>query len=174
VLITDLGKYPQWILTLARWHFEQWGPLTGADTLDTYVALLTSASQSRTVPSVLIAIAEEGLLGSATLVVCDLPVREALTPWLARLFVEPTQRRHGVGAALVHAVLRRAQDCGYRRLYLYTSGTLPEYYARLGWRTVERLQYLGRERTVMDYDLGELPTGEAVALHRTDPDGVRS
>jgi hypothetical protein len=45
-------------------------------------------------------------------------------------------------------------SAGTRRVYLYTSGTLPEYYTRLGWQLVERLQYLGRERTVMDYDLG--------------------
>jgi predicted N-acetyltransferase YhbS len=42
------------------------------------------------------------------------------TPWLAQLFVEPTRRRHGVGATLVRAVLRRAEDCGYRRIYLYS------------------------------------------------------
>ena len=41
------------------------------------------------------------------------------TPWLAQLFVEPTRRRHGVGATLVRAVLRRAEDCGYRRVYLF-------------------------------------------------------
>jgi hypothetical protein len=30
---------------------------------------------------------------------------------------------------------------------------LPDYYAGLGWRTIDRVEYLGRERTVMDYDL---------------------
>jgi len=42
------------------------------------------------------------------------------TPWLARLFVEPTPRRHGVGATLVRAVLQRTEDCGYRGIYLYS------------------------------------------------------
>jgi predicted N-acetyltransferase YhbS len=154
MLITDLGEHPSWIPTLARWHFEYWGPLTGAASLDAYVAALTSAAQNRTVPSVLVAVTEGELLGSANLVGCDLPARVALTPWLAQLFVEPTRRREGVGAALVRAVLRRAQECGHQRIYLYTSGTLPKYYIRLGWRLVERLQYLGRERTVMDYNLG--------------------
>ena len=154
MLITDLAKHPGWIATLARWHFEYWGPLTGADTLDGYLALLTNAAQGRTVPSVLVAIEGDRLLGSANLVACDLPARPALTPWLAQLFVEPTHRRYGVGAALVRAVLGRAGECGYDRAYLFTSGTLPEYYARLGWRTIERLPYLDKERTVMDYALG--------------------
>lgn len=154
MLIADLGEWPDCIPTLARWHFDYWGPLTGSATLDGYLDLLTGAAQSRTVPSVLIAVDGDHLLGSTSLVGCDLPERPALTPWLAQLFVEPTQRRHGVGAALVGAVLDRARACGYERAYLFTSGTLPQYYARLGWRTLERLPYLGKERTVMEYALG--------------------
>jgi hypothetical protein len=30
MLITDLGEHPSWIPTLARWHFEYWGSLTGS------------------------------------------------------------------------------------------------------------------------------------------------
>ena len=155
MLLTDLAESPHWIPMLARWHYEQWGPLTGAASLDAYRAVLTDAAQSRTVPSVLIAVGDGALLGSANLVACDLRTRVALTPWLAQLFVDPRRRRDGVGAALVRAVLRRAQDCGYPRAYLYTSGTLPDYYARLGWRTREQLEYLGKARTVMDYDLSD-------------------
>jgi predicted N-acetyltransferase YhbS len=53
----------------------------------------------------------------------------------------------------VRAVLERARQCGHPRVYLYTSGTLPRYYSRLGWRVVERLAYFQRERTVMVYDV---------------------
>jgi predicted N-acetyltransferase YhbS len=152
MVIGDLGEHPEWLPVLARWHHEQWGPLTGADSLDGYVALLTGAAAGRTVPSVLVAVAEGEVLGSATLVACDLPARPRLTPWLAQLFVTPARRRAGVGAALVRATLERAKRCGHPRVYLYTSGTLPDYYARLGWQVVERLEYLQRERTVMVHD----------------------
>jgi N-acetylglutamate synthase-like GNAT family acetyltransferase len=54
----------------------------------------------------------------------------------------------------VGAIVERARQCGYERVFLYTSGTLPQYYRRLGWRPVERLEYLERERTVMEYDIG--------------------
>ncbi len=156
MVITDLGEHPEWIETLSRWHFDHWGPLTGAETPDAYADLLAGALRSRSVPSVLIALDGRILLGSVNLVACDLPARDSLTPWLAQLFVEPAQRSKGVGAALVGAVLGRARDCGYRRVYLYTSGTLPEYYARLGWRTLERVRYLGKERTVMNYDVSDI------------------
>ena len=88
---------------------RQWGPLTGADSLDGYIATLTNAATSKAVPSVLIAVAEGELLGSATLVASDLPPRPELTPWLAQLFVKPTRRHAGVGAALVRAILDRAR-----------------------------------------------------------------
>jgi hypothetical protein len=38
-------------------------------------------------------------------------------------------------------------------------------YRRLGWREIERLDYRGRERTVMDHD---------VAAASSDPAGARS
>jgi GNAT superfamily N-acetyltransferase len=154
VVVTDLADAAELLPTLARWHFDYWGRLTGAPTLDGYVAMLTEAAKSRMVPSVLVALAGGELLGSANLVACDLPPRPEFTPWLAQLFVAAAHRRGAVGAALVAATRERAKTCGYARLYLYTSGTLPDYYARLGWRDIERLTYLGRERTVMDYDLG--------------------
>jgi GNAT superfamily N-acetyltransferase len=133
---------------LDRWRYDQWGPLTGADTFDGYVALLTEAAASRAVPSVLVAVSDGQLLGSANLAASDLPPRPELTPWLAQLFVEPSRRRAGVGAALVRAVLERACRCGHPRVYLYTSGTLRS----VGMARVERLAYLQQERTVMVHD----------------------
>ena len=87
MVIGDLGDHLSWLPALARWHYDQWGPLTGASSFDGYVALLTEAAASRTVPSVLIAMADGELLGSANLVASDLPPRPELTPWLAQLFV---------------------------------------------------------------------------------------
>jgi hypothetical protein len=83
MMISDLGDHLSWVPLLARWHYDQWGPLTGADSLDGYVAILTKAAASRAVPSVLIAVSDGALLGSANLVASDLPPRPELTPWLA-------------------------------------------------------------------------------------------
>lgn len=40
------------------------------------------------------------------------------------------------------------------RAWRSTEGrTLPDYYARLGWIELERVEYLGKERAVMRYDI---------------------
>src|SRR5437773_7546023 len=41
MMISDLGDQLSWAPVLARWHYDQWGLLTGADSFDGYVALLT-------------------------------------------------------------------------------------------------------------------------------------
>jgi GNAT superfamily N-acetyltransferase len=148
----SLARHPEWIATLARWHFDQWGILTGSETLGQYRAVLDEYSRGATIPCVLVAFKEE-LLGSVSLVPCDMEIRADRTPWLAQLFVTPRHRRRGAGATLVHAALSHARQCGFQRLHLYTSGTLPDFYERLGWVIDERVQYLGKQRTVMRYDL---------------------
>lgn len=51
MVIGDLGDHP-WLPVLARWHYDQWGLLTGASTYEDYIALLTEAAASRRVPRV--------------------------------------------------------------------------------------------------------------------------
>jgi predicted N-acetyltransferase YhbS len=100
-----------------------------------------------------VAVARGELVGSVSILRSDMRTRPALTPWLAQLFVVPTARRSGVGATLVRAAIDHGRRCGYDTLYLYTSGTLPRYYAGLGWRERERVEYLGGERVIMEYSL---------------------
>lgn len=149
----DLAAHRECLSTIARWHFDQWGSLTGADTFESYVRVLEQSAASTSLPSILLALDGSEPIGSASLLRCDMTIRPDLTPWLAQLFVAAAHRRRGVGAALVEAVARRAAHCGFRRLYLYTSGDLPRYYERLGWVARERVEYLGRERVVMERGL---------------------
>ena len=46
--------------------------------------------------------------------------------------------------------LSEAANQGFDILCLYTSGTLPEYYGQRGWKCRETIDYLGKERTVME------------------------
>ncbi len=151
MLIESLSKNQNLLSELARWHFEEWGPLTGSASLEEYTANLERFASSDAVPSVLVAKSGRELLGSASLLPSDLPLRSELTPWLAQLFVLPRHRGRGIGASLVHSAVSAAGQLGFSALYLYTSGDLPAFYRQLGWSTRETVTYLGKERTVMQF-----------------------
>jgi predicted N-acetyltransferase YhbS len=80
-------------------------------------------------------------------------IRPNLSPWLSQLFVLPNERHRKVGSALVEAALSEAARLGHSRLHLFTSGTLPGYYASLGWRTLETVDYMGKLRSIMMFDV---------------------
>lgn len=58
-----------------------------------------------------------------------------------RLFaVEKSHRRHGIGRALMEALLAKAQEARYKTLILWTAGSLEaaiRQYERFGFRVVE-------------------------------------
>jgi GNAT superfamily N-acetyltransferase len=156
IQVSDLRLAPHLIFTIAQWHFEHWGPLTGAESLDCYAKVLANATTCELLPRVLIAEKDGRLLGSVNLVACDCQIYPDLTPWLAQLFVTPNERTLGVGRALVQAAEREARVLGFSTLYLFTSGTLPSYYRRQGWLSSARFDYLGTERILMQRDLREM------------------
>lgn len=135
---------------LATVQFEHWGPLTGRDSLEQYKALLRGAGKSADLIASLIALEGDRLLGSVNLVENDLPVHRELTPWLAQLYVFPESRCKGVGAALIQATVAEAKRLDYPTLYLYCSGTLPEFYKKFGWHRTEALDYQGKTRIIME------------------------
>ena len=115
-------------------------------------ARISAWSGRRQVPSVMVACADDALLGSAMLVAQDMDTRPQWSPWLAGVVVAPEHRRRGIGASLGERVITEARTLGFPTLYLYTFST-EQYYARLGWRFMERAIYLGADVTIMSLKL---------------------
>src|SRR5215475_8992668 len=118
--------------TIAALQFALWGRLTGHGSAEEYEQFLCGATRSPQLPAVLVARRGGTFLGSVNLLVHEMTIRPELSPWMAQLFVLGVERSRGVGSALIGASLARAARLGFRRLHLYTSGTLPAYYASLG------------------------------------------
>jgi predicted N-acetyltransferase YhbS len=138
---------------IAALQFALWGPLTGYNSAAEYEQFLSGAAASSGLPAVLVASRGGSYLGSVNLLAREMTIRPALSPWMAQLFVIEAERGKGVGNALVSASLACATGLGFRRIYLYTSGALPAYYLGLGWTAFEEVEYLGKRRTVMAFDL---------------------
>ena len=146
-----LADRPQHIPTLAAWHYAQWGELNPANDVAARIARFQSHLQPSAVPTTFVASDGEELLGSASLVAHDLDSRPELTPWLASVYVAPTARNRGVGAAVVQRVMAEARAIGVPRLHLFTLDR-EAFYAKLGWRLLERAIYRDHEIAIMAID----------------------
>src|ERR1700678_2505857 len=105
---------------LAVWHRREWGHLRPDETVEMRAGKLRGWSGRGQVPSVMVAAADDTLLGSAMLIAHDMDTRPQWSPWLAGVVVAPEHRRQGIGAALIERVIAEARTLGYPTLYLYT------------------------------------------------------
>jgi predicted N-acetyltransferase YhbS len=147
--IAPLAHHLHLAETLARWHHGQWSHLYADWSFQRCVDELRAHDDAERIPTTLIALSDDGeLLGSASLIVDDLPERQDLSPWLASVFVAPEHRQRGIGDRLVAAAVAEARRLGAERLYLFT----PEherYYAARGWSTLTCTETAGHAVVVM-------------------------
>lgn len=146
--IEHLADHPDLIRELAALHHAEWGHMRPDRSLDARTERLRKACGRGGVPTVVVALDDGGLLGSAMLIANDMETRPDLTPWLAGVFVLPAHRGRGLGAALVARIEGEAAAAGAAHLYLYTPGARA-FYERLGWRAIEETDHLGHRVTIM-------------------------
>ncbi len=137
---------------MAADQYDYWGPLTGFGSPALYEAFLEQAAHSLTLPKVLVATVHTTLLGSVNLLMNEMTIRPQFKPWLGQLFVPESHRAQGIGTKLLGAAIAYVDSLGYNQLFLFTSGTLPDYYRKRGWADVEDVTYLGKVRTIMRFD----------------------
>ena len=146
--IDYLADHPSLVPALAQLHFEQWGHLRPYKPLESRTRRHKASYGRCVLPSVVLALEQSALAGSAMLITSDMDTRPDLTPWLAGVYVVAGHRGRGVGSALVTRVEAEASALGVARLYLYTPDAMA-FYARLGWAAEERCEYLGQAVTIM-------------------------
>jgi GNAT superfamily N-acetyltransferase len=140
------------IPTLARWHYEEWDSLNPNSSVEMYVQRLQSHLGRKRIPTTFVASSRGIPIGSASLVTHDMATRTDLSPWLASVYVVPGYRGQGIGSALVHRVVKEAQELGVDTLYLFTPDR-EGFYTSLGWSTIEHIEYRGRQVVIMAIDI---------------------
>jgi GNAT superfamily N-acetyltransferase len=96
----------------------------------------------------LIVLEDSQLRGGATLAKQDLSERPELGPWLACVFVAPEARGQGLAERLIAGICSEARALGHKQLYLHTHDR-HEYYAKRGWKYLERFYAWGKEHWLM-------------------------
>jgi predicted N-acetyltransferase YhbS len=152
VQIEFLADRPEFIPTLAEWHFREWAYFRPGDSVANRVRLLHERSGRRELPITFVASSGAELLGSAMLIHHEMDTRPQYTPWLAGVFVAPAQRQRGVGRALTQHVISEAAARGFPTLYLFTPSA-ESFFSHLGWSIVEHTRYRDADVTIMSHQV---------------------
>lgn len=152
VRIAYLSQHPEAIATLAQWHFAEWREVLPEWTLERTVSDLASHTGQRMIPTTVLALAGDEVVGSTSLLIHDVPGTEAWSPWLASVFVAPAWRSKGIGRLLVERAVADATAEGVAVLHLWTTDA-EQWYLDQGWQVVERRPHGSRTASIMDLDL---------------------
>jgi len=146
--IAYLDEHIDAIPTLAQWHHMEWLSVTPNLSVADRIAGFTARARRGSVPTGLVGLIDELVVGMACLVDCDIPSHCHLTPWLATVLVAPEHRRQGIGSALCARAVEEARRLGVPNLYLFTFDK-QSMYKQLDWSELEEARYAGRAGTIM-------------------------
>jgi predicted N-acetyltransferase YhbS len=152
VEIKYLAEKPEAIDIISRWLYDEFGFLIPGKTVDNVKESLQARLNHDILPLSIVAMDNDAVIGTASLKISDMDIRDDLTPWLAGLYVDKTQRNKGVGTLLVKSIQEIARQFGYEALFLYTPGA-SGFYERIGWRALEELTYKSKDVVIMNYAL---------------------
>lgn len=145
--IVYLADYVHFLPELAGLHFREWSYLRPGETLQGRTDRLRKCS-GKGLPTVIIALQDSELCGSAMLVAHDLDAYQKLTPWLADVYVKPQHGNKGFASILIERIAHEAQSLGFPQLYLYTPSNA-QLYEHLGWSPMEHCNQQGTSINVM-------------------------
>ncbi len=149
--IKALYDCPEVIPTICAWHHEEWAYLNPGRPLSNRIDEMQEHLEKKDVPATYVAFIDGKPVGSASVLVSDMPEKPDLTPWLASVYVLPTCRHQNIGRNLVQKIMDHVQNAGIKRFYLYTPDR-EHFYRHLGWETIEKLEYHGANVTLMKFD----------------------
>lgn len=136
-LLTD---YPQHRGQVIDWLWRAFG---SENSRAFFASVVDSGMHGADLPITFIALQGDKLVGTVGLWRCDLISRQDLTPWLAALYVDESQRGSGLGLRLQQHVQDFGRRAGFSELYLYSD--FSGYYERHGWRYIgDALDYPDR------------------------------
>ena len=147
--IEYLADHPALVPIVATWQHAQFGYLTPTVTLEDRAERLRASLQKDALPMALVALDGDGApMGSAGILSATI-THKHLTPWLSSVYVPGEHRGKGIASALSLRAVDEAAKLGSDRLYLFTPHS-EAMYARLGWKTFERIEYGGRPLVLME------------------------
>lgn len=152
VQIKYLAEKPEAIDIIARWLYDEFQYLVPGKSIDDVEELLHDRLNRDKLPLAIVALRDDEILGTVSLKISDMDIRDNLSPWMAGLYVDKKYRNNGIGTLLVKSIQEIARQFAYKELFLYTPGA-SDFYKRTGWMTIEELTYKSKDVVIMNYAL---------------------
>ncbi len=149
-----LKNHPHAIPALAAiWH-KVLGEIWVRDVpMESIVARFENHLNDTKLPITLVALHGDIPVGMCSLREND-GIRPDLTPWFGSLVVDPQYQKQGIGKMLMDAMISKAQELGFQKLYLFTfDPDLLGYYKHLGWIAIDTDEVKSHPVTVMERDI---------------------
>jgi hypothetical protein len=119
--IERIDEYPNHIPVVAEWLYNEWIWRLPNGSVSLAQNILTALPDISTgLPVALIAIQNCEPIGVARLTIHDMDTRKEMSPWLASVYVPTQHRNNGVGTALCKTIIKKANELGFKDLYLFT------------------------------------------------------
>jgi GNAT superfamily N-acetyltransferase len=125
--IINIRELPQWLEPAADYFSSKWG----IDRKIYHDSMTDSLSTEAPLPRWYLMLRGESIIGSFGLIENDFMVRTDLFPWLCALYIEESERGHGLGGKLLAHARKEAARLGFEKVYLNTSHV--GYYEKYGW-----------------------------------------
>jgi predicted N-acetyltransferase YhbS len=152
IQIKYLAEKPETIDIITRWLYDEFHYLIPGKSIGDVAESLRARLNHDRLPLGIVALRDDDILGTVSLKISDMDIRDNLSPWMAGLYVDKKFRNNGIGTLLVKSIQEIARQFAYKELFLYTPGA-SDFYKRIGWTTLEELTYKSTDVVIMNYAL---------------------
>ncbi len=135
--------------TVAQWYFDEWCRDTGRHSFEFVRENVSAATNRESAPMLVLAKANEVLVGAAELKLREMDMFPEYQHWLGGVYVQSHVRSQGVASALVGEVMRRARQAGIDKLYLQTEDLSGGLYTKFGFKPLHQVDSKGVLVSVM-------------------------
>lgn len=147
-----LANQPTLLPILATCFFEEWGRRNPKNSIEKVTQRLIGRMNVDSLPIAFVGFFDGKLVASASIKIREMETHPQFEHWLGAVYVDVAHRGKGIGSQIVKRTVLEAKRLRVRNLFLYTRSH-EDFYARLGWQPIERLEYHGREAVIMRQNL---------------------
>lgn len=139
-----LSRVPQYKPVVAAWLLVEWPAWYGTGGEGNLEGDVNDFAASEVeLPIGIVAFEDEVPVGFGALKKESISTHTHLAPWAGAGYVSPQRRGHGIGCALLSALVEHARSLGHTSVYCGTS-TAVTLLNRAGWQEVEHVLYAGK------------------------------